>query len=123
MTLQVESSLVLVPRELWWAGGVYLGLGVSLLLQAGMLGGSQHSQLVFKGARKPESQEGCCTWSQIPSQQLLGVENVPSQRLDPEHNAPTLMYCLTQVEKTFAVQIQTPPVFLGFLPFFFFLLS
>lgn len=32
MTLQVEISLVLVPQELWCAGGGWLGLDVSVLL-------------------------------------------------------------------------------------------
>lgn len=45
-----------------------------------------------------------------------GVENLPSQRLDPEHNSPAFMYCLAPVERTFPGQI--PPVFFTSCIFF-----
>lgn len=45
-----------------------------------------------------------------------GVENLPSQRLDPEHNCPAFMYCLAPVERTFSGQI--PPVFFTSCLFF-----
>lgn len=99
---RVQSSLVLVPHELWWPGGVQLSLDVSLLLQAGE--GHSTATYSLRVLASLTARENVVSGARSHPHNPHGVENPPSQ-----WSASAFMYCLTPVERTFWVQI--PPGF------------